>query len=77
MVGVIGVIEQLRQNDPARTRIWINLCDETSDADEDADHLAQALEQNPFVTAISFILGVRSSKQIGIICCVLLRCVRT
>jgi len=56
MVDVIGVIEQLRQNDPARTRIWINLCDETSDGDTDAD-LAKALEQNPFVTAISFYFG--------------------
>jgi len=43
----MSVIEELRQNDPARTRISIGLCDQRSDAD-----LAQALQQNPFVKAI-------------------------
>ena len=43
------VVELLRQNDPARTRIWIHLRDENS---SDAE-LALALEQNPFVTAIA------------------------
>ena len=39
--------QRLRQNDPARTRFYIRLCDETTDA-----NLAEALEQNPFVTDI-------------------------
>ena len=43
----MSVIEELRQNNPTRTCIWIRLRDETSDAD-----LAQALQQNPFVTEI-------------------------
>ena len=43
----MSVVQLLRQNNPARTSIWIELRDETSDAD-----LAQALEQNPFVTDI-------------------------
>ena len=49
---MVGVIDQLRQNDPARTRFYILLSLETSDAD-----LAQALEQNPFVTDISLNLA--------------------
>jgi len=44
---MVSVIEKLRQNDPDKTAINIVLRDETSDAD-----LAQALEQNPFVTTI-------------------------
>ena len=43
----MSVVEELRQNDPAKTCIRIRLHDETSDA-----ALAQALEQNPFVTDI-------------------------
>ena len=43
----MSAVERLRQNDPARTRILIRLSDEPSDAD-----LAQALEQNLFVTEI-------------------------
>jgi len=41
-------VEELRENDPERTDICLELCFETSDAD-----LAQALEQNPFVTDIT------------------------
>ena len=44
---MVGVIEELRQNNPGRTKIWIRLLDERSDAD-----LALALEQNTFVTEI-------------------------
>ena len=44
---MVGVIEELRQNDRARTRFVIVLRHETSDAD-----LAEALEQNPFVNNI-------------------------
>ena len=43
------VVEELRQNDPAETCIRILLEYETSDA-----ALAQALEQNPFVTEIEY-----------------------
>ena len=49
---MVSVIEELRQNDPERTEIWIRLRDETSDAD-----LAQALEQNPFVTEVELSLA--------------------
>ena len=41
----MSVIEELRENNPATTVFIIALHDETSDAD-----LAEALEQNPFVT---------------------------
>ena len=44
---MVSVIEELRQNNPGRTKIRICLLDERSDAD-----LAAALEQNPFVTDI-------------------------
>jgi len=44
---MVGVIEELRQNDPAKTCIRIRAADETSDA-----ALAHALEQNPFVREI-------------------------
>ena len=46
----MSVVEELRQNDPARTHIVIRLIGtgETSDAD-----LARALQENPFVTAIT------------------------
>ena len=47
----MSVVQLLRQNNPARTRIRIILGDETSDAD-----LAQALEQNPFVTEMELVL---------------------
>ena len=43
----MSIVEELRQNDPAETRIRILLHRETSDA-----ALAQALEHNPFVTDI-------------------------
>jgi len=43
----MSVVQRLRQNDPARKFICIDLRLETSDAD-----LAEALEQNPFVTEI-------------------------
>ena len=46
-----SVVEELRENDPAKTDITIFLYDETSDA-----VLAQALEQNPFVTDIDLYL---------------------
>ena len=49
-------VEELRQNDPERTRIRIWLHDERSDAD-----LAQALEQNPFVTEIE--IGLHGVQQ--------------
>ena len=45
---MVGVTEELRRNDPERTRFYIPLRDERSDA-----ALAQALEQNPFVTEIN------------------------
>ena len=47
----MSVVEELRQNDPARTKFYIRLHGETSDA-----ALAQALEQNPFVTEIGLSL---------------------
>ena len=51
------VVGALRRNDPERTRFCILLRDERSDAD-----LAQALEQNPFVTDITLDLdGVQRS----------------
>ena len=43
----MSVVEELRQNDPAKPSIRIRLHGETSDA-----ALAQALQQNPFVTEI-------------------------
>jgi len=43
----MSTVDRLRQNDPATTRIHIRLRNEASDAD-----LAQALEQNPFITVI-------------------------
>ena len=50
----MSVVGELRQNDPANMCIRIRLQDESSDAD-----LAQALEQNPFVTEIDIELGAR------------------
>jgi len=47
----MSVVEELRQNDPARTKFYIPLRFEGSDAD-----LAQALEQNLFVTEIQLSL---------------------
>ena len=47
----MSVIEELRQNDPDNTEINIDLHEEPSDAD-----LAQALQQNPFVTEIDLSL---------------------
>ena len=47
----MSVVQSLRQNNPARTRFYILLHRETSDAD-----LAQALEQNPFVTEMELSL---------------------
>jgi len=44
-MSIIGI---LRQNNPATTCVGIHLDDESSGAD-----LAEALEQNPFVTSIS------------------------
>jgi len=44
---MVGVVDELRENDPARTRITIHLAAEPSDT-----ALAQALEQNPFVKKI-------------------------
>ena len=43
----MSIVEELRQNDPAMKSVSIFLRHETSDA-----ALAQALEQNPFVTDI-------------------------
>ena len=43
----MSVVDALRQNDPATTRIQIRLRDEPSDAD-----LALALEQNPYISKI-------------------------
>ena len=45
----MSVVEALRQNDPARKCITFFLGRETSDAE-----LAEALEQNPFVTDVTF-----------------------
>ena len=56
----MSVVEELRQNDPAKTRIRIRLFYETSDAD-----LAQALEQNPFVTEIELDLHSNDEQQRG------------
>jgi len=50
----MSVVEELRQNNPATTEIRINLHDEPSDAD-----LAQALQQNPFITDITLDLSVQ------------------
>ena len=55
----MSVVEELRQNDPARTDITISLRHETSDAD-----LARALEQNSFITDIEFELDKRSDDQL-------------
>jgi len=51
----MSAVEKLWQNDPERTKIWIHLHCEPSDAD-----LAHALEQNPFVTDI--ILTLHTSQ---------------
>ena len=56
----MSVVQQLRRNDPARTCIHIRLRHETSDAD-----LAQALEQNPFVTDIILDSGRRAANRLG------------
>jgi len=48
----MSIVQQLRQNNPAMTSVRILLRLETSDAD-----IAQALEQNPFVTDIVLDLG--------------------
>ena len=48
----MSVVDALRQNNPATTSIIIHLRHETSDAD-----LAQALEQNPFITEIDLYLN--------------------
>ena len=53
----MSIVDRLRQNDPERTSIDINLCLETSDAD-----LAQALEQNPFITAITVLVGRQTTN---------------
>jgi len=54
----MSVIDRLRQNDPATRKINISLQHETSDVD-----LAQSLEQNPFITAITVDLeGVQTSN---------------
>jgi len=45
----MSVVEELRQNNPAMKSVRIRLSGEPSDA-----ALAQALEQNPFVTEIVF-----------------------
>jgi len=49
----MSAVEILRENDPTRTCIWIRLQGEPSDA-----ALAQALDQNPFVTEIVIVLDV-------------------
>ena len=54
----MSVVQRLRQNDPAETRIHIDLRIEPSDAD-----LAEALEQNPFVAEIEFNLYSEYSEQ--------------
>ena len=55
----MSVVPALRRNDPAVTRIEINLRNETSDAGD----LAQALEENPFITAITVNLaGVQTTN---------------
>jgi len=55
---MVGVIEELRENDPARTHIDIRL-DGTGEISDAA--LARALEQNPFVNDIMF--NLQSSVQ--------------
>ena len=52
----MSVVEELRQNDPEMTAIRIALFDETSD-------LAQALEQNPFVTEIELDLRFNDEQR--------------
>jgi len=52
IVPSLSDVPLLQQNDPARTKFLIWLCDERSDAD-----LAHALEQNPYVTDIRFFLN--------------------
>ena len=54
--SAMSVVDALRQNDPARTSTDINLSRETSDAD-----LAQALEQNQFITDIG--LDMREEQR--------------
>jgi len=48
----MSLVEELQRNDPETTEISIQLSEETSDAD-----LAQALEQNSFVTKICIFLA--------------------
>ena len=55
----MSVVDMLRYHNPARTAISIHLRDETSDAD-----LAEALEQNPFVTEIRVELERRAASQL-------------
>jgi len=53
----MSVIERLRRNDPAVTCMVIDLSDQTSDVE-----LAQALQQNPFITDIKLYLdGVQTT----------------
>ena len=54
----MSIVEELRRNDPARKWIHIHLSYETSDAD-----LAQALEQNSFVTEILVDVGLAGEQQ--------------
>jgi len=56
VVIAMSIVEELRQNDPARKSIRIHLMLESSDA-----ALAQALEQNPFVTDI--VVGLQQGVQ--------------
>ena len=56
VIAIMSIVEELRQNDPARKSIRIDLHYERSDAD-----LAQALEQNPFVTDI--VLNLHNVQQ--------------
>ena len=51
---MVTVMEELRQNDPEVTGIRIPLTWETSDAE-----VAQALQQNPFITDHFFVRGRR------------------
>jgi len=54
----MSVVDSLGENDPARTGITISLRNEPSDAD-----LAQALQHNPFITAITVNLeGVQTTN---------------
>ena len=54
----MSVVDTLRENDPSRTQIMLSLNGESSDAD-----LAQALQQNPFITELA--VDLSAEQRIG------------